>query len=73
MPDFGIAADFIPLLNEKPVTEPVYFELEVDRRASKRKIQGVQAESKQKRLPKIEEEVPSEAKENHGQKKVTIP
>ena len=51
MPDFGIAADFIPLLNEKPVTEPVYFELEVDKRASKRKIQGDNAESKQKILP----------------------
>jgi len=38
MPDFGLVPKFIPLLNEKPVTEPIYFELEVEKRASKRKV-----------------------------------
>jgi hypothetical protein len=36
MPDFGLLPNLIPLLNEKPLTTPSEFVLEVDIRASKR-------------------------------------
>lgn len=37
MPDFGFIPDFIPLLNEKPITMPIEFDSEVEKRMSKRK------------------------------------
>ena len=34
MPDFGALPQFLTLLNEKPLTVPVSFDLEVDKRAA---------------------------------------
>lgn len=36
MPDFGFIPALIPLLNEKPLTSPAEFILEVEKRASKK-------------------------------------
>lgn len=40
MPEFGSLPDFIPLLNDKPITIPIDFDSEVEKRISKRKNQN---------------------------------
>ncbi len=51
MPDFGLMPDFIPLLNEKLLTIPISFNLEIDKRAeSKKKLTEIQSHSKLKTI-----------------------